>query len=71
MRKCPKCGYSPAKETFHQMMDRVLKEVRIKQEKELGYGVPESEADLGSCITGEWRQYDDQKESKKRSWKQS
>jgi hypothetical protein len=48
-------------------MDSVIKRVSDKQRKELDYGVPEvyefDSENLGSCITGEWRQNDNQKDN--------
>ena len=45
MNKCPECGHSPNKETFHEMMDRVLRESGEKLEKETGYGIPDKKKD--------------------------
>ena len=48
-------------------MDRKIKESAERMEKESGYGIPENKLttndpeNLGSVITGEWRQYDNQK----------
>ena len=52
-------------------MDKKIKQVAERMEKELGYGIPDSKEklfysdpeNLGSCITGEWRQNDDQKDN--------
>ena len=69
MKKCPKCGYEIEKPARATMTERdwaytktsnnnkndALKKAEIRQRLELGYGVPESEPDLGSCITGNWK----------------
>tara|TARA_E500000305_G_scaffold2287_1_gene2268 strand:- start:45 stop:251 length:207 start_codon:yes stop_codon:yes gene_type:complete len=44
MKKCPKCGYSE-KESFNDMMDRVIKEVSDRHRKEFGFGIPDKEED--------------------------
>ena len=68
MNKCPKCGYQK-EEPFNKMMDRVLRESAERMRKESGYGVPDEKEfkknyeDLGSVITGEWRQDDNQKDN--------
>ena len=72
MNKCPKCGYSKDKnEPFNKMMDRVLRESAERMKKQMGYGIPEEpddvakhdHEDLGSTITGIWRQNDNQKDN--------
>ena len=44
MNKCPKCN-NALKETFNEMMDRVLRECNERMRKELGFGVPDKEED--------------------------
>ena len=67
MKKCPNCGGNVAmhplkKESFREMMDRVIKESSERMKLKYGYGVPDKNKitandpeDLGSCITGEWK----------------
>ena len=67
--KCPNCGYSVDDDlepttaddlnwayTKTEKKDRTeaIKKSGIRMREELGYGIPE-EPDLGSCITGEWK----------------
>ena len=75
MKKCPKCGFeendsiyneeSLRKQNFGKFMDIVLRRSEERMKKEMGYGIPETikqdPENLGSCITGEWRQFDDEK----------
>ena len=79
MNKCPKCGFNPNRSTtaddyetlpFEEFMDKTIKKSSERMKKESGYGVPEEnqfkkhyEKDLGSVITGEWRQDDNQKDN--------
>ena len=67
MKTCPKCGYEIVKppragtkawaytNTNDENKNDALKKAEIRQRLELRYGVPESEPDLGSCITGNWK----------------
>ena len=79
MKKCPKCGYSLCASKystnddykrlpFNKFMAKTLKRASERMKKELGYGIPENitkhdPEDLGNVITGEWRQYDNQKDN--------
>ena len=69
MKKCPNCGYeieTPVRaamtekdwaytKTNNSNKNDALKKAEIRQRLELGYGISESETDLGSCITGIWK----------------
>jgi len=84
MNQCPNCGWKPeddfeptTADTFNKginfttFMDKKIKQVAERMEKELGYGIPDNKEklfysdpeNLGSCITGEWRQNDNQKDN--------
>ena len=45
MKKCPNCGYSEQKESFNEMMDRVIKKVSDRHKKEFGFVIPDKEKD--------------------------
>jgi len=77
MNKCPKCGFNPNRSTtaddyetlpFEKFMDKTIKKSSEKMKKESGYGIPDEiiqhdPENLGSVITGEWRQDDNQKDN--------
>jgi len=73
MNKCPNCGFEEndeetlRKENFDEFIKIVLKRSEIRMEKEMGYGIPETTQhdpeNLGSVITGEWRQDDNQRDN--------
>ena len=69
---CPNCGWFPEfpeedepttadefnwmySPTSHENRMEALKKSEARMREELGYGVPE-EPDLGSCITGVWKE---------------
>ena len=65
-KPCPKCGWFSEfpeedweyTETSHENRMEAIKKSEIRMENELGYGIPDNidDIDLGSCITGIWRQ---------------
>ena len=69
--KCPKCKCSVKKEkdlkwAYTKTSDEnkwdAIKKSEIRMKAELGYGVPETiDEDLGSCITGIWREDENKK----------
>ena len=79
MKKCPKCGYETITEkvgskawaytkTNDNNKNDALKKAEIRQRIEFGYGIKEVKKyndpeNLGSCITGEWRQDDNKKDN--------
>ena len=56
---------------FDKFMDKALKRSSKRMKEEMGYGIPDKETEiikhdlenLGSVITGEWRQDDNQKDN--------
>ena len=63
-KPCPNCGWFPEfpeedweyAETSYENRMEAIKKSEIRMKNELGYGIPEQDPDLGSCITGKWRQ---------------
>ena len=56
---------------FTTFMNKTIKRVAERMKVKLGYGIPDKKEELvysdpenlGSCITGEWRQNDNQKDN--------